>query len=244
MQWRKIICKTEYKIHLFTPESIHARMGDRSQCRMRAQMEEPGSMHAWMGEGFCKILLALWATWFICIFADIPLWQDLFVFLQTYLCEGICLCFCRHTFVKGFVCIVADIPLWWDLFVFLQTYLCDGICLCFCRHTFVTGFVCVFADIPLWIDLCFCRHTFVMGFVCIFYRHTFVTGFVCIVCRHTFVMRFVFFADIPLWRDLFVFLQTYLCDWICVLFLAHLSWKFKWAILIARCPSVRPSVCL
>jgi hypothetical protein len=28
-----------------------------------------------------------------------------------------------------------------------------------------------------------------------------------------------------------------------VLFLAHLSWKLKWAILIARCPSVRLSVC-
>jgi hypothetical protein len=35
------------------PESVHA------------QMEEPGWMHVWMGEGFCKILLALWATWFI-----------------------------------------------------------------------------------------------------------------------------------------------------------------------------------
>jgi hypothetical protein len=25
-------------------------------------------MHAWMGEGFCKILLALWATWFFFFF--------------------------------------------------------------------------------------------------------------------------------------------------------------------------------
>jgi hypothetical protein len=51
-------------MHLFTcsnggPESMHTRM------------EEPGSMHAWMGEGFCKILLALWATWFIFLYVII-----------------------------------------------------------------------------------------------------------------------------------------------------------------------------
>jgi hypothetical protein len=34
-------------------ESMHARMGNLSQCMPEC------------GEGFCKILLALWATWFI-----------------------------------------------------------------------------------------------------------------------------------------------------------------------------------
>jgi hypothetical protein len=34
-------------------ESMHARMGNLSQCMPES------------GEGFCKIVLALWATWFI-----------------------------------------------------------------------------------------------------------------------------------------------------------------------------------
>jgi hypothetical protein len=37
-------------------ESMHARMGNLSQCMPEC------------GEGFCKILLALWATWFIFFF--------------------------------------------------------------------------------------------------------------------------------------------------------------------------------
>jgi hypothetical protein len=38
------------------------------------------------------------------------------------------------------------------------------------------------------------------------------------------------------------FFKKFTCSWT-LSFLAHLSWKLKWAILIARCPSVRPSVC-
>ena len=50
-----------------------------SQCKsIHDRMQGPESMHVWLGnlsqcmpecgEGFCKILLALWATWFICLF--------------------------------------------------------------------------------------------------------------------------------------------------------------------------------
>jgi hypothetical protein len=38
------------------PESMHSQMGNLSQCMPEC------------GEGFCKILLALWATWFIFYF--------------------------------------------------------------------------------------------------------------------------------------------------------------------------------
>jgi hypothetical protein len=62
-QWRKILCKTIlFNALVHTWVNTCSNGGPES---MHAQMEEPGSMHAWMGEGFCKILLALWATWFI-----------------------------------------------------------------------------------------------------------------------------------------------------------------------------------
>jgi hypothetical protein len=50
-------------MHLFTLSQCMPECGDLSQ--LHARMGETGSMHTRMGEGFCLILLDLWATWFI-----------------------------------------------------------------------------------------------------------------------------------------------------------------------------------
>jgi hypothetical protein len=55
----KCTCSPPESMHarIRGPESMHARMGNLSQCMPEC------------GEGFCKILLALWAIWFIYLFA-------------------------------------------------------------------------------------------------------------------------------------------------------------------------------
>jgi hypothetical protein len=52
----KCACSPPESMHvqIHGPESMHAQMGNLSQCMPEC------------GEGFLKILLALWATWFIC----------------------------------------------------------------------------------------------------------------------------------------------------------------------------------
>ena len=63
-------------------ESMHARMGNLSQCMPKC------------GEGFCKILLAVWATWFIIL-------QKL-AFCK--ICYSVCLVFFFFFLVFFFVC--------------------------------------------------------------------------------------------------------------------------------------------
>ena len=63
------------------------------------------------------------------------------------------------------------------------------------------------------------------------------------------VTYFFFLFLVPYWRKSKGTLGLhYICQcrkWVFHPFLAHLSWKLKWAILIARCPpSCCPSVCL
>jgi hypothetical protein len=53
-QWRDIILKKKTKCTCSPPKSMHGWMGGG-----------PESLHARLGEGFCKILLALWVAWFI-----------------------------------------------------------------------------------------------------------------------------------------------------------------------------------
>jgi hypothetical protein len=49
----------------------------------------------------------------------------------------------------------------------------------------------------------------------------------------------------PLWGFCqMLILVDFRCKLFTPWFLAYLSWKIKWAILIARCPSVLPSICL
>jgi hypothetical protein len=67
--WRRNDVKSfsnRNKTNLFTPESMHAGM---QECEsMHARMVILSQCMPECGEGFCKILLALWATWFIFFF--------------------------------------------------------------------------------------------------------------------------------------------------------------------------------
>jgi hypothetical protein len=55
-------------------ESMHARMVNLSQC-----MPE-------YGDGFCKILLALWATWFVCFLFFVVVVVVFFFFFFLIIC--------------------------------------------------------------------------------------------------------------------------------------------------------------
>jgi hypothetical protein len=75
-RWRKIIFQKECQMHLFTPESMHTRVGgDLNQCMSES------------GEDFWKILFALWATWFIVEYdgAGRQFAHYLFIFLYMYI---------------------------------------------------------------------------------------------------------------------------------------------------------------
>jgi hypothetical protein len=73
------------KTHLFPPVSMYARMRGCYRS-MHARTENLSQCMPECGEGFCKILLALWATWFI---HTLTCWMLLF--LKSYLFSP-CVC--------------------------------------------------------------------------------------------------------------------------------------------------------